>query len=216
MSRIAPTIPVDLNSRRVLVDDLATRVVRCDCCPGGLCESCEPSELGAMEFGGMTFRNRSDWHVRSSFGSLGACRVSNTPFSSGPFGGDVPLIRHTEGAQFEAGDLPGGGTAQAHWTWSPTIVLESPTLLFPENVVRFVLWLDVVAFTDGRVAYVIGLNAETSDRARPDQITTLLFFEDGALPDFASPCEPDVFPISISLRQEGFALELVAGGFVDA
>lgn len=213
MSRIAPTIPVDLNSRRVLVDSLATRLVRCDCCPEGLCESCEPSELGALEFGSMTFRGRSDWRVRFSGGGIGGCRVSGTRFADGPFGGNIPLIRHTEGLQFEAGDLPGGGTAQAHWTWRAPLIVESPTLLFPENVVALVLWLDVVAFTDGRVAYVITLNAQTSDRARPDQITTLLFFEDGALPDFASPCEPDVFPLAISLRQDGFALELQVPGF---
>ncbi len=215
MSRVR-TIPVDPVSRRVLVDDLATRLPRCDCCPDtvGLCGSCDPATLGAMQFGSMTFRGRSDWGVVRSDGGFGGCRVSGTPFADGPFGGNIPLIRHTEGLQFEAGDLPGGGTAQAHWTWRATLIVESPTLAFPENVVALVLWLDVVAFTDDRVAYVISLNAQASDRARPDQITTLLFFEDGALPDFASPCEPDVFPLPISLRQGGFALELQVGGFV--
>ncbi len=216
MSRIAPTIPVDLNSRRVLVESFATRVVRCDCCPDtvGLCGSCDPATLGAMQFGSMTFRGRSDWVVVRSDVGFGGCREFSTPFADGPFGEDVALILHTANLLFQPGDLPGGGTAQTHWTWRLDLVLESPTLAFPDNRIVVTFWLDTLLFTDGRLAYVVGLYFRTTNRANSLNALNLLFFEDGPLPHFASPCEPDVFPLPISLRQDGFALELQVEGFV--
>ncbi len=54
MSRVgAPSIPFDLNSRSILVEDFESRLPRCECCPVGVCVSCA-DETRALR----TFRDR--------------------------------------------------------------------------------------------------------------------------------------------------------------
>lgn len=184
MSRIAPTIPVDLNSRRVLVDDLATRLPRCDCCPEVLtpptCADCTIPFLSAEP----PFARRLSVRVGTPFfepgftaTETGRRRFRNCGFLFGLEleDGDLPNDRPFSwgpndfsgvALQVNALPVPGGGFVQTVWESSIAFTMSPPPGVFLPLLnfsVNLQVWLlgDSPTFLEGddfRLFYTVWIH----------------------------------------------------------
>ncbi len=214
MSRIAPTIPVDLNSRRVLVDDLATRLPRCDCCPDGVtCAECDQPALLPFDLLSISaladFRPFGQLRLIDNFfvqseSERHSCVDDRTAFSDVPFPDDQPFISANGFIQL---GFPGGGVVTAMWSWLVIVgfqAVEFPVgrpdraLIIPARVTLHVIQIgsvdDPAVVT--AVAYAISLDAGTITSFLATDIN---WFEHGFLPPQTSPCRPDIFPLVLDL-----------------
>lgn len=100
MSRTATLIPVDSDTRRVLVEDFASRLPRCDCCPGG-CVSCEDETRTRRTFADTIRSFSPEGNLLSSNPPLGQWNPVSCEDPENPFG-DYPLLINGIG---RAGDV---------------------------------------------------------------------------------------------------------------